>query len=91
METKIIFLYTKKNCPYSLEAKKLLKILNINFKDYELDPNNPRYHKLKEKIFDNCNHYSFPIIFVEDYKIGGYTELRRLYDNDKLLPLITKK
>ena len=86
---KKIIIYTRTECPYSLEAKKLLKTLNIKFDEYQLDYNNPKYSQLKEQIFTRFRHKSFPIILTEDTKIGGYSELLQIYNEKKLFLLLS--
>ena len=86
---KNIIIYTRTECPYSLEAKKLLKMLNIKFDEYQLDHNNPKYTQLKEQIFTRFKHRSFPVILTEDSLIGGYAELIRLYNEKKLFSILS--
>lgn len=72
------------------ETIKLLDSLDIEYKFYAVvekvdselgfDYNRPRIKELAERL--NCHKMSFvyPQIFVDGHYIGGYKEIRSLYD-----------
>lgn len=80
-----ITLYAKKNCVYCDHAKKLLDHNNTPYNVLTLDEDFTR-ENLKE-LFPSAK--SFPVIVVDGYNIGGYEQLKLIFEqkteNRKLL------
>jgi glutaredoxin len=66
-----VIVYTKENCGYCNSAKVLLKNRNISFKELTLNVD-----FTKETLLENFpSARSFPVIVIDGFNIGGYTEL----------------
>lgn len=78
-------IYTKSNCIYCQKVKELLekeeKITIINCDN--LLKSNERKETFFNSIKNNigCIYRTFPIVFLNNNFIGGYTETLRLFDN----------
>jgi glutaredoxin len=78
-------LYTKKGCGYSQNAVELLQKHQIEFEQIFVDPieKNELFTKLRPLI---GQYNTFPLIFVNDSFLGGFTELEQ-YINQNFLML----
>ena len=71
-------IYTKKNCPYCVQAKTLMKMKGDSFEEKSIET---------DSIFDEMKEVApyartMPQIIKEDKElIGGFTELLSYYDN----------
>jgi glutaredoxin 3 len=72
METLI---YSKPNCPYCVNAKKLLELKGIPFEEKVLDVDFTR-EQLLEK-FPEAK--TFPQVILEGEHVGGYTDLAKKF------------
>ena len=71
MSIGLVEVYTKPDCPYCTKAKHVLKTNNINFSEFKLNE-----HFTREIIMDKFpNAKSYPIIVLDGFHIGGYTQL----------------
>jgi glutaredoxin 3 len=66
--------YSKANCVYCNRAKKLLETNNIPYQEKKLDVHFTRQHILEK--FPDAK--TFPIIVVDGFNIGGYSQLQTL-------------
>ncbi len=82
---KKVTIYTSGTCPYCIMAKKLLEEKNIDMDELRIDTN-PKY--IDEAIKKSGGRKTVPQIFVGDYHIGGYDDLRALEDKGELDPLL---
>jgi glutaredoxin 3 len=73
-------LFTKSYCPFCHHALGLLKELNADFENIEVDNGNEEWDKMKEKT----GHFTVPMIFIGDEFIGGFSELEDLRKSEKL-------
>ena len=65
-------IYSKEGCPHCLMAKTVLASKNIVFHEQKLFRD-----FTKEQILEKFPHaQTFPIIIVDGYFIGGYTQLK---------------
>jgi glutaredoxin len=64
-------IYTKKSCSYCEEAKSLLELKNIEYR--ELDVTRPEVLDQLLELVPEAK--TVPQIFIEGTYIGGYTEL----------------
>ena len=110
IEYEKIKVYSVNNCKYCTMAKDLLKENNIEFEEHLLEGDTDKKKFLKSanticedgvcKILDSDNQIrTFPQIYIDDKRIGGFTELNELlrpkaiFDYDKLhkvVKVITK-
>lgn len=81
----MIELYTTDSCGYCVQAKRLLKHQGIDFVEYPVNGLEGRdnYREMRERIGMD-KQATVPQIFVGDYHIGGFTELRNLKREKKL-------
>ena len=66
-----IRVYTRKRCPYCTSAKIWLKQKNYQFEEISLDD----MDVLQTFLTENPDAKTVPQIFVEDERIGGFSEL----------------
>lgn len=69
----IIEVYSKDNCPYCVEAKRLLTSLNLAFEEKKVGVDVTR-EELLERV---PNAKTVPQIIINGECIGGYTQLAR--------------
>ena len=70
--TKAI-VWSKNSCPFCDQAKKLLKLKNIEFEERNINEEWTR-----EQLLESVpTARTLPQIFLDDNYIGGFTELRR--------------
>lgn len=70
-----IVIYTKKKCPYCKYAKDWLKNYHLEYTEVSLDDDT------KRELFYIENHVNtVPQIFIDNYRIGGYTDLLQRHD-----------
>ena len=74
----IVELYTKSDCSYCSAAKALLTNKNVSFVENELGIHFTR-EMLKTK-FPLAE--SFPVIVVDNFYIGGYTQLKEHFEKN---------
>ncbi|KJV57554.1 glutaredoxin family protein [Orientia chuto str. Dubai] len=82
-----IYVYTKPNCPYCVNAKLLLKQKSVAFKEIDISSNQQLHEKLKQETFQN----TVPYIFIYGQFIGGYLQLQDLDNTKKLDELLAQK
>lgn len=75
-----MLIYTIKNCPYCINAKRLLDGKDVRYEEIDVssDPNTRR------QASDKFDWRTVPIILINDKLIGGYDELRKLERENKL-------
>ena len=66
-----IRVYTRKSCPYCTSAKIWLKQKNYQFEEISLDD----MDVLQAFLVENPDAKTVPQIFVENERIGGFSEL----------------
>ena len=71
MSNPEIEIYSKEWCPYCRRAKSMLKSLGLEYTDYDITNNEELYQEMVERSGEK----SFPQIFIDDQKIGGYDDL----------------
>ena len=79
---KKILIYTGPVCNYCDAAKRLLKRNNLEFNEVDVSTG-PEI--LDQMISKSNGKRTIPQIFFDDEHIGGYTELRELEKEKKLL------
>ncbi len=79
-----VTIYTSQTCPYCIKAKKLLKMLNLDYTEINIENN---FDEMCDKLSKQYNIPSIstvPQIIINDHYIGGYDDLESLYKNKKL-------
>jgi len=80
----MIEIYSKQDCPYCFKSKELLKNAGMSFVERKLNEDFTR-----EILLDKFpNAKSYPVVVVDGFHIGGYTQLAEMVegqDNRKLL------
>ena len=80
----MIIMYTSNWCGYCTAAKNLLKDLNLEFEEVNIEEKNISRNDLLEL----SGGYTIPQISINGKFIGGFQELQNLYQNNKLINLI---
>lgn len=75
-----VLIYSKKLCPYCVQAKEFFRQKNVAFQEIDLTDNFEELEKLKKKT----GHMTVPQIFVDDVFVGGYTDLIAKFDSGEL-------
>jgi glutaredoxin 3 len=73
-------------CPYCMAAKNLLTKLSIPFKEIKIDdPDHiENFEVIRNELIMAYNFRTFPQIFIGKEHIGGYQELKSLFDSKEL-------
>jgi glutaredoxin 3 len=79
LEQHETFIVTKTNCPFCVQAKKLLTKKGVQF--HEIDFLNAQ--KLVRNISEEESHMTFPMIYLKKKFIGGYDDLVEHYENEE--------
>ncbi len=79
-----VTIYTKVPCPYCERAMNLLNNLEIPFEKIDLTENMDELNKIKQET----GWKTVPIIKIKGQVIGGYTDLKQLDDDGKLLDMV---
>ena len=82
---KNITVYTGPMCSYCDAAKRLLNKKNIPFKEIKIALEEG---KMEEMLKKSNGMKTIPQIFIENFHIGGYDELRALENKGELDKLI---
>ncbi len=82
----IVLLLGLSQCPFTSKSKIYLDSKNIKYKFYSIDKYRDIFFELLQKINDlqknelttfdiDINHKTFPIVFIKNKFIGGYSDL----------------
>ena len=82
---KNVIVYMGPMCGYCDAAKRLLNKKNIPYKEINVALDES---KLEEMLKKSNGKRTIPQIFIEDFHIGGYEELRALEKKGELLNLV---
>ena len=82
---KNVIVYMGPMCGYCDAAKRLLNKKNIPYKEINVALEES---KMEEMIKKSNGKRTIPQIFIEDYHVGGYVELRSLEVDGKLNNLL---
>lgn len=78
--TQKVTLYTKEICPYCVRAKQLFDFKNIPYEEIRIDLM-PNQREIMEKL---SHRTTVPQIFIGARHVGGYDDLRALFDKGEL-------
>ena len=82
---KNIIMYTGPSCAFCDAAKRLLLRNNATFKEIDIGSEDG----LRDEMIKKANgRRTVPQIFIDDYHVGGYEELRELEKQNKLKELL---
>ena len=76
-----VVLYKKPNCSYCNKAENLLSTYNINYDSFMLDVDFKRDWLVEEYPVAK----TFPVVVVDGFFLGGFTELNEYVNNQKLI------
>ena len=79
-----IIVYTSVPCGYCNAAKSLLNQLDLSFEERDLSGDS----SARMELMQRTGQRTVPQIFVGEVHVGGFTELRALHSQGKLLPLV---
>ena len=80
-----VFFFSKKDCIFCQKLEKDLTRYGIRFRKIEL------LDVMKGNMCKLINWYTFPMLFIADEFIGGYTQFKEMVDGSKLLDFLAKK
>ena len=83
---KNVTVYMGPGCTYCDAAKRLLTKKNIPYKEINIAVEED---KMEEMIKKSNGKRTIPQIFIEDYHVGGYDELRDLENKGELNKLLS--
>ncbi len=78
-----IVVFTSRPCGYCNAAKSLLAQLDLPYEEKDLTGDS----EARMALMERTGQRTVPQIFVGDVHVGGYTELRALHSQGKLLDL----
>jgi glutaredoxin 3 len=81
-----ILMYTTASCPFCIAAERLLVsrgVTNIQKIRVDIEP------QLRITMMEKTGRRTVPQIYIGDYHVGGFDELRALDMAGKLAPLLT--
>ena len=83
----MITIYSSNWCSYCNAAKNLLKDLNLDFEEINIEEKNIS----REQLLDMAGGYTIPQICINKKFIGGFSELQELHQNNKLMSLVNNE
>lgn len=75
-----VVMYTTQQCPYCVRAKALLHHKGVSFLEIDVSED----AELRAKMVEESGRRTVPQIFINDYAIGGFEELRALEQEGEL-------
>ncbi len=84
MNKNKIEIYTTKNCPYCIKAKKLLSLLNLEFSEQNIEDCFEAVCLELSKKYNKPGISTVPQIIINNNYIGGYDDLEKVYKNNEL-------
>lgn len=72
-----IKLYIKTYCPFCQRAIHLLEEKNLSFEVIDVLENQEN-EKIFDKLKEEYNHHTVPMIFIDKEMIGGFSELSQI-------------
>lgn len=79
-----IEIYTLDYCPFCKKAKAFFDEKNIPYVEYKLNGDEDEEFRKLQKKFDIKNEVTVPQIVINGKRIGGYSDLKALYEAGKL-------
>ncbi|XP_009870743.1 PREDICTED: glutaredoxin 2, partial [Apaloderma vittatum] len=84
-----VVIFSKTTCFYCKMAKKVFEGMNVHYTAVELDmnKNGSQFQDILEQM---TGGRTVPRVFVNGTFVGGATDIQRLHEEGKLLPLVTQ-
>jgi len=79
-----ITIYTKPTCPYCIAAKALLREKGATFNEISIEGDLRAAASLSQR----SGRHTVPQIYIDDYHVGGYDDLKALEDRGRLDALL---
>ncbi len=77
---KKVIVYSTAVCPYCIHAKELLESEGIPFEEIRVDADVTRFEEMKRV----SGQRTVPQIFIGARHVGGFSELKTLYERGEL-------
>lgn len=81
-----VLMYTTAMCPYCVNAKKLLAEKGVEVEEIRVD----RDPKRRQEMMEKSRQRTVPQIWIDDFHVGGFTDLWALDKSGKLNDLLGK-
>lgn len=75
-----VLMYTTAVCPYCVNAKKLLAQKGVDVEEIRVDQN----PQLRNEMMQKSGQRTVPQIWIDDFHVGGFTDLWALDKQGKL-------
>ena len=82
----MIKIYTSNWCSYCVAAKRFFEENNIKYKEVNIEIENIS----RQELLELSGGYTVPQIFINNKCIGGYDDLVKLHQTNKLMELINE-
>jgi glutaredoxin 3 len=82
-----ITIYTKPTCPYCIAAKTLLRSKGAVFNEISIEGDRVAAISLSQR----SGRHTVPQIYIDDYHVGGFDDLKSLDDAGRLDSLLGRK
>ena len=82
----MIKIYTSNWCSYCVAAKRFFEENNIKYKEINIEIENIS----RQELLELSGGYTVPQIFINNKCIGGYDDLVKLHQTNKLMELINE-
>jgi len=79
-----VVMYTTAVCPYCVNAKKLLAEKGVAVEEIRVD----LQPHLRQQMMEKSRQRTVPQIWIDDFHVGGFTDLWALDKSGKLDPLL---
>jgi glutaredoxin 3 len=80
-----ITIYTANLCPYCTMAKKLFDKKGVGYSEINVDSK----PELREKMMQKTHRRTVPQIFIDEFHVGGFSDLHDLEIKNELDALLT--
>lgn len=82
-----VVIYSKAQCPYCVQAKRLLEAKNVTYQELRVDLNKD----LLQEMLTRSQRRTVPQIFINEHHVGGYDDLYALDQRGELDKLLAEK
>jgi glutaredoxin 3 len=79
-----VVIYTTAICPYCVNAKKLLAQKGVSVKEIRVDQN----PELRNEMIQKSGQRTVPQIWIDEFHVGGFTDLLAMDKTGKLNQLL---
>jgi glutaredoxin 3 len=79
-----VLVYTKRNCPYCVRAKRLLERKGVPYEEIDVEGNDD----LRVWLVETTGQRTVPQVFAGERPLGGYTDLEELERRGQLDPIL---